>query len=39
MQKLSKPTIQEVESLKKRVQHLELEIAKVKMKMTGKRWL
>jgi cell division protein FtsB len=29
----------DIEKLKKRVQDLELEVAKLKMKMSGKKWL
>lgn len=40
MQELSTiATFEEVERLKKQVQHLEEEVAKLKMKMCGKRWL
>jgi hypothetical protein len=39
MQELTQASLQDVEGLKRRVQHLEEEIAKVKMKMTGKKWL
>jgi polyhydroxyalkanoate synthesis regulator phasin len=39
MQELSVPTLEDVERLKKRVQHLEEEVAKLKMKMSGKKWL
>jgi hypothetical protein len=39
MQELSQPGFQDVECLKRRVQHLEEELAKVKMKMSGKKWL
>jgi len=39
MQELSEATLEEVEHLKKRVQHLEEEVAKLKMKISGKRWL
>jgi polyhydroxyalkanoate synthesis regulator phasin len=39
MQKLSEITLQDVENLRKRVQHLEEEVAKLKMKTSGKRWL
>jgi len=31
--------LEDIEKLKKRVQHLELEVAKLKMKMSGKKWL
>jgi len=39
MQELSETTHEDVERLKKRVQHLEEEVAKIKMKMGGKKWL
>jgi polyhydroxyalkanoate synthesis regulator phasin len=39
MQELSEATLEDVEHLKKRVQHLEEEVAKLKMKVSGKRWL
>jgi polyhydroxyalkanoate synthesis regulator phasin len=39
VQKLSEPTLEEMERLKKRVQHLEEEVAKIKMKTAGKKWL
>jgi len=39
MQELSEATFEDVDRLKKRVQHLEEEVAKLKMKMSGKRWL
>jgi polyhydroxyalkanoate synthesis regulator phasin len=39
MQELSAVTLEDVEHLKKRVQHLEEEVAKLKMKVSGKRWL
>jgi hypothetical protein len=39
MQKIPEATLEDVDRLKKRVQHLESEVAKLKMKMTGKRWL
>ena len=31
--------LDDIEKLKKRVQNLELEVAKLKMKMSGKKWL
>ena len=31
--------LEDIEKLEKRVQHLELEVAKLKMKMSGKKWL
>jgi polyhydroxyalkanoate synthesis regulator phasin len=39
MQELSETAFEDVASLKKRVQHLEEEVAKLKMKMSGKKWL
>jgi hypothetical protein len=39
MQEMSEIGLQDVECLKRRVQHLEEELSKVKMKMTGKKWL
>jgi len=39
MQETYAATLKDVEQLKKRVQHLEEEIAKIKMKMAGKKWL
>ncbi len=39
MQELSVATLEDVECLKKRVQHLEEEVAKLKMKMSSKKWL
>ena len=39
MQEMCEVSLQDVEGLKRRVQHLEEELAKVKMKMTGKKWL
>jgi polyhydroxyalkanoate synthesis regulator phasin len=40
MQELSEAaTFEDVEHLKKRVQQLEEEVAKLKMKMSGKKWL
>jgi polyhydroxyalkanoate synthesis regulator phasin len=39
MQELSETTFEDVAQLKKRVQHLEEEVAKLKMKMSGKKWL
>jgi hypothetical protein len=39
MQKMSEPSMQDVEGLKRRVQHLEEEIGRMKMKMSGKKWL
>jgi polyhydroxyalkanoate synthesis regulator phasin len=39
MQEMSVATLEDVEYLKKRVQHLEEELAKIKMKMACKKWL
>jgi hypothetical protein len=39
MTQMAEQSLQEVEFLKKRIQHLEEEVAKVKMKMSGKKWL
>ncbi len=39
MPELPQTALQDIENLKKRVQHLEEEIAKLKMKMSGKKWL
>jgi hypothetical protein len=39
MQRMAEQSSQDIESLKRRVQHLEEEIGRMKMKMTGKRWL
>jgi len=39
MQEMSETSLQDVDCLKKRVQHLEEEMGKLKMKMTGKKWL
>ena len=39
MSELSQTALEDIEKLKKRVQDLELEVAKLKMKMTGKKWL
>jgi hypothetical protein len=37
--KISEIVLEDIEKLKKRVQHLELEVAKLKMKISGKKWL
>jgi archaellum component FlaC len=37
--KMPETALEDIEKLKKRVQHLELEIAKIKMKMGSKKWL
>jgi polyhydroxyalkanoate synthesis regulator phasin len=39
MQEIAETTHEDVARLKKRVQHLEEEVAKIKMKMGGKKWL
>jgi hypothetical protein len=39
MPELPKTALEDIEKLKKRVQDLELEVAKIKMKMGGKKWL
>jgi hypothetical protein len=39
VQEPSEPILEEMERLKKRVQHLEEEVAKIKMKMGSKKWL
>jgi hypothetical protein len=39
MPELPETALEDIEKLKKRVQHLELEVAKLKMKMSGKKWL
>ena len=39
MLEISQTVLEDVERLKKRVQDLELEVAKLKMKMSGKKWL
>ena len=39
MLEIPQTALEDIEKLKKRVQHLELEIAKMKMKMGGKKWL
>jgi septation ring formation regulator EzrA len=39
MPELPQTALEDIEKLKKRVQDLELEVAKLKMKMTGKKWL
>lgn len=37
--KIPDPSFEDVASLKRRVQHLEEEMGKLKLKMSGKRWL
>jgi hypothetical protein len=39
MPELPETALEDIEKLKKRVQRLELEVAKLKMKISGKRWL
>ena len=39
MPEMPQTVLDDIEKLKKRVQNLELEVAKLKMKMSGKRWL
>ena len=39
MQELSETAFEDVTRLKKRVQHLEEEVAKLKIKISGKKWL
>ena len=39
MQEIIETTSEDMERLKKRVQHLEEEVAKLKMKTSGKKWL
>jgi len=39
MSEISEKVIADVEKLKKRVYELELKMAKMKMKMTAKKWL
>jgi hypothetical protein len=39
MPELPQTAFDDIEKLKKRVQNLELEVAKLKMKMSGKKWL
>lgn len=39
MPELPQSALEDIEKLKKRVQDLELEVAKIKMKMGGKKWL
>jgi hypothetical protein len=36
---ISEIILEDIEKLKKRVQHLELEVAKLKLKISGKKWL
>jgi septation ring formation regulator EzrA len=39
MPEVPQAVLEDIEKLKKRVQDLELEVAKLKMKMSGKKWL
>jgi len=39
MPEIPETVLEDIEKLKKRIQHLELEVAKLKMKMSGKKWL
>jgi len=39
MQGITQAALEDIEKLKKRVQCLELEVAKLKMKTSGKKWL
>ena len=39
MPELPQTARDDIEKLKKRVQNLELEVAKLKMKMSSKKWL
>ena len=39
MPELPQTALDDIEKLKKRVQNLELEVAKLKMKFSGKKWL
>jgi hypothetical protein len=39
MPEVPQAVLDDIEKLKKRVQDLELEVAKIKMKMGGKKWL
>lgn len=39
MTELPQKAIEDIEKLKKRVQELELQMAKIKMKISGKKWL
>jgi hypothetical protein len=39
MPEVPQATLEDIEKLKKRVQNLELAVAKLKMKMSAKKWL
>ena len=39
MPEVPQTVLDDIEKLKKRVQNLELEVAKLKMKMSSKKWL
>ena len=39
MLELPQTALEDIEKLKKRVQDLELQVAKIKMNMSGKKWL
>ena len=39
MPEVPQAVLEDIKKLKKRVQDLELEVAKLKMKMSGKKWL
>jgi hypothetical protein len=39
MPEINQTALEDIEKLKRRVQNLELEVAKLKMKISGKRWL
>ena len=39
MPEITQTALEDIEKLRKRVQDLELQVAKLKMKMSGKKWL
>lgn len=39
MPEINQIALEDIEKLKRRVQNLELEVAKLKMKISGKKWL